>query len=222
MDIIDKDHLLSKLTSEQVKKMKKREYQRKVHRLKESKKALMKELGEDVQFVSMKEEIKQQKNDMDSKEKTENLNPFVIPSDQRDSKGRFLPNNNFKRGTRNPYRRMLQSIPEHEFLQITTKLLDLAKKGDLDAASLIFKYVMPHEKVAPNPEPLPIKIKTTTADELSESMDVVIESMSEGEISLEGGRDYISALNVKREFIQTAFVEDKIKNLKDRMEAVGR
>jgi hypothetical protein len=138
---------------------------------------------------------------------------------QRDARGFFLPGNTIGRTTRNPYKQILEKISEEEFIPVKNSLLERSQKGDLQAIQILFKYVMPNVS---EPEPLGIKLKTKTAQELSESMDKVLEYAAIGEISTEGARNYLQCLSAKRDFIQTAFMENKINSLEERMKAVGK
>lgn len=171
-----------------------------------------------------KEEKKATKSCVD--EKNENVTEKVISAKpeepaapQRDAKGYFLPGNTIGRTTRNPYKQILEKISEEEFIPVKNSLLEKSQKGDLQAIQILFKYVMPN---VADPEPLGMKLKTKTAQELADSMDKVLEYAAIGEISTEGARNYLQCLSAKRDFIQTAFMENKINGLEERMKAVGK
>ncbi len=148
-----------------------------------------------------------------------------IESDQeldRDEFGKFVKGNKIKRGYRNPYKKILSEVSKEDFEIIKNKMLELAKAGDLNAIQALCKYLIPRERDLTPPEPLPIEIKTETAKDLSNSMDAIIKCMSEGDISVDAGNIYITSLKAKREFMQVAFMEEEIKQLKNRITAVGK
>lgn len=151
--------------------------------------------------------------------KSISVTPVAPAAPQRDARGFFLPGNTIGRTTRNPYKQILEKISEEEFIPVKNSLLEKSQKGDLQAIQILFKYLMPNVS---EPEPLGIKLKTKTAQELSESMDKVLEYAAIGEISTEGARNYLQCLSAKRDFIQTAFMENKINSLEERMKAVGK
>jgi hypothetical protein len=69
-------------------------------------------------------------------------------SDGRDERGYFLPGNKIAKG--NPHakrmfqlrKELLDAIPEGTFREVTTKLCELAKGGDLAAIKLLFDHAM--------------------------------------------------------------------------------
>ncbi len=137
---------------------------------------------------------------------------------QRDARGYFLPGNTMTKGTRNPYKKILEKISGEEFTEVKNAVMDKAKKGDLQAAQIILKYLIPS-----GPEPEGIRgLKTKSVIELNESMDVVIEHMAEGLISPEGALNYVKCLDQKRSFIQSAFLENRIVEVENRIRSVEK
>lgn len=137
---------------------------------------------------------------------------------QRDARGFFLPGNKIGAMTKNPYKRILENIMAKDFEIITDVVVVKAKSGDVEAIKLLFKYLLP---AAPDPEAIK-GLKTKSAVELNESMDVVIEHMAEGEISAEGALNYLKALEQKRSFLQSAFLEEKIKEIENRVNGMNK
>jgi hypothetical protein len=137
---------------------------------------------------------------------------------QRDAKGKFIHGNTIARGIRNPYRKILNEISEADFNEMLVATVNKAKAGDYKSFDIICKYVMP-----PRSEPETVMgIKTKTAEDLAESMDIVIQEMADGSLSPEGGMSYLKCLSSKREFLQTAFLEDKINKMDERLKAAGK
>lgn len=145
---------------------------------------------------------------------------------QRDEKGKFLPGHKATRNVRNPFKKMLDSIilenPENfkKFEQTIEKLLIKSSEGELQAISILFKYLMPG--IAEHGLEAIGKIRTSTAAELSESMDKVIGHMAEGEISPEAANNYLRCLSVKREFMQLAVMEEKLAAIEQRLTTAGK
>ena len=136
---------------------------------------------------------------------------------QRDARGYFLPGNTIGTGTKNRYMKIIQAMSEEEFHEIFRVIITKSKAGDIQAIQLLLKYLIPTLH-----EPPVIKgLRTKSAKELCDSMDVVIDHMSDGDISTEDALNYIKALEQKRSFIQSADLEEKIKQIELRVNGIG-
>jgi len=145
---------------------------------------------------------------------------------QRDEKGKFLPGHKATRNVRNPFKKLLDSIilenPENlkKFEQTVSKLLNKCADGEIQAIGILFKYLMPG--IAEHGLEAIGKIRTSTAAELSESMDKVIGHMAEGEISPEAANSYLRCLSAKREFMQITVIEEKVNMIEQRLSGAGK
>lgn len=138
---------------------------------------------------------------------------------QRDARGYFLPGNTMTKGTRNRYKRIVETICETQFAASIKELMNKAEKGDLEAIKIALKLTIP---AGVEPEAIPRRLKTKTVGELAESMDIVIEEMNEGLISPEGANNYLKCLSAKREFIQVAFLEGRLNDMDSRIKSVEK
>ena len=82
----------------------------------------------------------------------------------RDAKsGRFTPGNKFSRG--NPFSRrqaamrsaLVEAVGEEKLRAIACKLASMAAEGDVQAAALLFSYILGKPQAAPNPDTLDLE-----------------------------------------------------------------
>ena len=76
-----------------------------------------------------------------------------------------------------------------------------------------FKYVVPPLKE--KPEPLLVKIKSSTAEEIADSQDRIIEQMGTGEIDVDYGTSLLKALVIKRDSVIVKELEKVVTELKN-------
>ena len=104
-----------------------------------------------------------------------------------------------------------EALLDGECEQITRKLIEKAKKGDLTAIKLCVDRLVPPRKS----RPVPINLgKLATAEEISSAQTAILDAAAKGEITLEDAEQWGSLLDRKRAAIETVELAAEVEAIK--------
>jgi hypothetical protein len=132
----------------------------------------------------------------------------------------FEPGNSYGRGrppgSRNKATLALQEMLDGEGELILRKAIELAKSGNERAQKLCLERLMPPRRERMVHLALPIR--STTAADIPDALNVILASVAQGEITPGEGVQLASIVEVRRKAIETEEFEQRLKALEDKPE----
>lgn len=141
-----------------------------------------------------------------------------IPSknSNKNEKGQFIHGNKASpgrpEGSRSKITMAMRDIFEEGAQSLARKAMEMANGGDIGALKLCIERLYPPTKNKIIPDKFK-ELRTSTATELSESMDAVIQEFTYGEIDSEIAEDTMKLLTTKRDFIISSDFSERLKRL---------
>ena len=114
------------------------------------------------------------------------------------------------KGSRNKATLAAQKLLEGEIETITSKVIELAKAGDMAAIKLVLERILPPRKDNPITVVLP---PIATAEDTAKATYSILQAVSYGDITLSEGQALISMIEQLRKNIETQEFEKRIEKL---------
>ena len=118
------------------------------------------------------------------------------------------------KGSRNRASLLAEALLDGESEQITRKLIEKAKNGDLTAIKLCVDRLVPPRKS----RPVPINLgKLETAEQISAAQTAILDVAAKGDITLEDAEKWCSLLDHKRASIETVELAAEVEAIKQHL-----
>jgi hypothetical protein len=131
----------------------------------------------------------------------------------------FEPGNKFgrgrPRGSRNKKTLIAQQLVDEHAESIVRKAMVKALQGDSGMLQALLAYILPRPKDAPLKTGM---LRTSTAQELSQSMEVILKKLSEGELTPSQAKELVDILEARRRMLEAEDIEARL----CRLEKVSR
>ena len=114
------------------------------------------------------------------------------------------------KGSRNKTTLAAQALLEGEIETITSKVIDLAKAGDMAAIKLVLERILPPRKDSPITVELP---SIATAEDTAKATYAILQAVSYGDITLSEGQALMAMIEQLRKTIETHGLEQRITQL---------
>lgn len=136
----------------------------------------------------------------------------------RDSRGRFLPGNRLGKGrpkgaTCNALRQAREAAEQYAL----PLLIQAVKDGDIKAATALVAYGLPKHKPMVEVGPVDFREGAT----LTEKAEAVLQAVADGSISGDAGKLYMDMLAAVASMKQADEIEERMRELENRMEALS-
>ncbi len=117
------------------------------------------------------------------------------------------------KGSRNKATLAVQALLEGEAEEITRKAIEMAKSGEMAAIKLVLERLLPPRKDAPVAFDLPTTIEN--AEHIPAALSVVLDAVSQGELTPSEGQAVAGLLEHHRRAIETCILERKLDALQN-------
>jgi hypothetical protein len=114
------------------------------------------------------------------------------------------------RGSRNKKTLIAQQLLDEHAESIVRKAMVIALQGDRRLLQSLLSYILPRRKDAPLKTGL---LRTTTAEDLSQSVEVILKKVCNGEMTLSQAQEFTALIEARRDFIRTEEFERRLKVL---------